>query len=203
MRLKNKWTIQILIVDTALINSYIAWTQLSWMRLGIFSWGLPVCMLSCVWLIVTPCTVAHVTVALQAPLSMGFSRQEYWDGLPCPPPGDLPDPGIDPTSPTLAGRFITTEPPGKPWGKQWEIKSLLLKYEFSNQSEQGNYWNKLSNWPVKQGTSDTSKDSESLWELISIPSDLWGREGLPGFECRPYFAPRQPVRPQADLPSLS
>ena len=39
-----------------------------------------------------------VTVTLQAPLSMGFSRQEYWSGLPCPPPGDLPDPGIEPAS---------------------------------------------------------------------------------------------------------
>ena len=51
------------------------------------------------------------TVALQAPLSMGFSRKEYWSGLPGPFPGDLPDPGIKPcslTSPTLAGRFFTT-----------------------------------------------------------------------------------------------
>ena len=51
------------------------------------------------------------TVARQAPLSMAFSRQEYWSGLPCPPPGDLPDPGIEPTSlmsPVLAGRFFTT-----------------------------------------------------------------------------------------------
>ena len=55
------------------------------------------------------------TVAQQAPLSMGFSRQEYWSGLPCPPPEDLPDPGIEPTasSPTFAGRFFTTEPSGK------------------------------------------------------------------------------------------
>ena len=52
----------------------------------------------------------------QAPLFMEFSRQEYWSGLPSPPPGDLPDPGIEPTSlvsPALAGRFFTTEPPGK------------------------------------------------------------------------------------------
>ena len=51
------------------------------------------------------------TVACQAPLSMGFSRQEYWSGLPFPSPGDLPDPGIEPTSlasPALAGRFFTT-----------------------------------------------------------------------------------------------
>ena len=51
------------------------------------------------------------TVAHQAPLSMGFSRQEYWSGLPCPPPVDLPDPGMEPkslTAPALAGRFFTT-----------------------------------------------------------------------------------------------
>ena len=51
------------------------------------------------------------TVACQAPLSMEFSRQEYWSGFPCPPPGDLPDPGIEPRSlmsPALAGRFFTT-----------------------------------------------------------------------------------------------
>ena len=50
-----------------------------------------VCMLNRVWLFVTPWTVAH-----QAPLSMGFSRQEHWSGLPCPPPGDLPNSGIEP-----------------------------------------------------------------------------------------------------------
>ena len=47
------------------------------------------------------------TLAGQAPLPVGFSRQEYWSGLPCPPPGDLPDPGIEPVSPALAGRFFT------------------------------------------------------------------------------------------------
>ena len=51
------------------------------------------------------------TVVHQAPLSMGFSRQEYWSGLPCPPPGDLLNPGIEPMSlisPALPGRFFTT-----------------------------------------------------------------------------------------------
>jgi len=57
---------------------------------------------------VTPWIVDH-----QASLSMGFSRQEYWTGLPCPPPGDLPDPGIEPVSPALAGRFFTIKLPGK------------------------------------------------------------------------------------------
>ena len=69
----------------------------------------------------TPWTVAH-----QAPLSMGFPRQEHWSGSPSPPPGDLPGPGIEPASPgspALAGRFFTTEPPGKPPGP---VASLLF-----------------------------------------------------------------------------
>ena len=55
------------------------------------------------------------TVACQAPLSMRFSRQEYWSGLPFPSPGDLPDPGIRPVSPALKGSFFTTESPEEPW----------------------------------------------------------------------------------------
>ena len=54
------------------------------------------------------------TIAGQASPSMEFPRQEYWSGLPFPSPGDLPDPGIEPPSPALAGKFFTTEPPGKP-----------------------------------------------------------------------------------------
>ena len=50
------------------------------------------------------------TVACQAPLSMGFSRQEHWSGLLCPPPGNLPDPGIEPTSPALQGDSLPSEP---------------------------------------------------------------------------------------------
>ena len=53
-------------------------------------------------------------MARQALLSMGSSRQEYWSELPHPPPGDLPDPGTEPTSLTLAGGFFITVPPGKP-----------------------------------------------------------------------------------------
>ena len=53
------------------------------------------------------------TVACQTPLSMGFPRQEYWNGLPFPSPGDLPNPRMGSAYPALAGRFFTTEPPGK------------------------------------------------------------------------------------------
>ena len=55
--------------------------------------------------------------ACQAPLSMGFSREKYWNRLPFPSPGDLPDPGIEPVSPgspALAGKFLTNVSPGKP-----------------------------------------------------------------------------------------
>ena len=67
--------------------------------------------LSRVRLFATQWTVAH-----QAPLSMGLSRQEYWSGLPYPPPGDLPDPGINPTSPespTLQADSLLMKLPGK------------------------------------------------------------------------------------------
>ena len=66
-------------------------------------------LLSHVWLFVTPWTVAY-----QAPPSVGFSRQEYWSGLPFPSPGDLPNPGIKSRSPTLQADALTSEPPGKP-----------------------------------------------------------------------------------------
>ena len=64
------------------------------------------------------------TVARQASLSMGFSRQEYWSGLPCPPPGGLPHPGIEPASlmsPALAGGFFTTS-------STWEALNSLFKW---------------------------------------------------------------------------
>ena len=69
-------------------------------------------MLNGVRLVVTPRTLVHQTL-----LSVGIPRQEWWSGLPFPPPGDPPDPGIKPTSPAptaLAGRFLATEPHGNP-----------------------------------------------------------------------------------------
>ena len=65
-------------------------------------------MFSHVWLFVIPWTIAH-----QAALSMGFSRQEYWSGLPLSSPMDLPNPGNEPASPATAGRFLPLMPPGK------------------------------------------------------------------------------------------
>ena len=78
-------------------------------------------LFSSVWLFETPWTVAH-----QVPLPMGFPRQEYWSGLPFPSPADLPNPGIEPSSPATAGGFFTTEPLGKPlW---WYVYLIFLLY---------------------------------------------------------------------------
>ena len=81
-------------------------------------------MCVCVCVCVRTCTHKHAQscptlcdhidfVAHQVPQSMGFSRQEYWSGLPFPCPGDLSDPGMEPASPALAGGFFSIEPPGK------------------------------------------------------------------------------------------
>jgi len=90
-----------------------------------------VCVYMCVCVYVCVCTLSRFSlvqlcvtpwaVSRQAPLSMGFPRQEYWSGLPCPPPGDLPDPGTKPmslASPTLAGRFFTTS-------TTWQAQMIL------------------------------------------------------------------------------
>ena len=61
-----------------------------------------------------PTLMTPWTIACQTPLSMGFSRQEYWNGLPFPSPGDLPDPGIKPRSPALQADSLPTEIRGKP-----------------------------------------------------------------------------------------
>ena len=67
---------------------------------------------------------------------MGFSRQESWSGLPCPPPGDVPDPGTESTSPASAGGFFSTEPPGKPHYRQ----SLRAFAEAKASTLRANLW---------------------------------------------------------------
>ena len=85
-----------------------------------------VCVLSCfnhVRLAATPWTVSR-----EAPLSMGFSRPEYWSGLPCPLPGDLPNPGIKPMSlmsSALAGRFFTTS---ATWGAPYDVSTHISRH---------------------------------------------------------------------------
>ena len=84
------------------------------------------------------------TVVCQAPLSMGFFRQEYWSRLSCPPPGDLPNPGIEPTSlmsPALAGRFFTTNTP-------WEALFAAETLQFGQFDLQAPAPESLSVFPI-------------------------------------------------------
>ena len=121
-----------------------------------------VCTLSHVWLFVTPWTVA-----CQAPLSMGFSRQEYWNGLPFPPPGNFPDPGIEttsPASPALAGRFFTTAPPGKPIT---DIRLMIIIYLWDN-------WVCFDGFGVVFNKGDTQEKMFCLLKLmLSYIFSLW------------------------------
>ena len=78
-------------------------------------------LLSRVRLFATPWTVAY-----QASPSMGFSRQEYWSGVPLPSPGDLPDPGIEPWSSALEADALTSEPPGKPKVTLTAVKNFKM-----------------------------------------------------------------------------
>ena len=111
----------------------------SWKELPLLLWGkqsvcLKLCssggsiviafvFMSSYWVVsdsfATPWIVAH-----QAPLSMGFSKQEYWTGLPFPTPGDLPNPGIKPVSPALQANFLSTEQSGKLLDLEWERHNL-------------------------------------------------------------------------------
>ena len=85
------------------------------------------------------CVQLYVTlwyVACQAPLSMGFSRQEYQSGLPCPLPGDLPHPGIEPRSPALQADSLPSEPPGKLKNTGMGSLSLLQGIFLTQESNQ-------------------------------------------------------------------
>ena len=99
------------------------------------------CVLSRVWLFAAPWTVAH-----QVPLSMEFSRPECWSGLPFPPPGDLPDPGIEPTSletPPLAADSLPLVPPGKSlkiWYRKPKAQSVFSSVQFSRSVLSDSLW---------------------------------------------------------------
>ena len=103
----------------------------------------------------------------QAPPSMGFSRQEYWSGLPFPSPGDLPNPGIEPGSPTLEADALTSEPPGKPINLRVILILKMLQIFFSR-----NYMQQfqikivdryLPSWNIKRSK---KIDVQYCWEMM-------------------------------------
>ena len=104
------------------------------------------------------------TVACKAPLSMGFSRQEYWSGLPFPSPGYLPNPGIKPRSPTLQPDALTSEPPGKPL---YPLLLLLLS-RFSRVRLCATPWTAAYQAPPSMGFS-----RQEYWSGLPLPSPLY------------------------------
>ena len=109
------------------------------------------------WILVCAqsCSLVWLSTTYQAPLSLEFSRQEYWRGLPFPSPGDLPDPGIEPessVSTALAGRFFTTESPGKP---TWMLVS-----------PSDSYVKALRKW-----------DCARKWGIWKVNRFRWGHDG--------------------------
>ena len=90
-------------------------------------------------------SVTPGTVACQAPLAMGFSGQEYWSGLPCPLPGDLPDPWIKPRSSTLQVDSLPSEPLGKPmvWtiSSSWDLPDSVIELGSPALQPDSIYWN--------------------------------------------------------------
>ena len=145
----------------------------------------------CVW--VLSC-FSHVrpfatpwTIPCQAPLSAKFSGQEYWSGLPCSPPGDLPDPGIEPASPALQSDALPSEPPGKSWSGE---QGLILQEVQENSTIWAWGWvtraqevahtyrprgTQRGHSPAYPGLWDAScgVDSSSARTPISSPSQRW------------------------------
>ena len=113
--IKKIWTQKMWVNEINTVFAALSWAFLNeagislriesaeWVENAVWMWK----SLSHVQLFATPWGVAR-----QAPLSMGFFRQEYWSGLSCPPPGELPDPGIEPRSPALQADSLPSEPPG-------------------------------------------------------------------------------------------
>ena len=129
---------------------------------------------SCVWLFAAPWTVAH-----QAPLSMGFSRQEYWRGLPCPSPGDLPNPGIEPVSLSLLHWQVSSLPLAPPGNRNiLKVKSLSRVRLFAT------LWTVAHQAPPSMGFS-----RQEYWSGLPFPS--------PGDLPHPGIEPRSPTL-QAD-----
>ena len=117
------------------------------------------------------------TMACQAPLSMGFSKQEDWSGLPFHSPGNLPKPGMEPSSPALTDGLFTTEPPGKPDNK---IRQSYIEWDHSISFSKCHYKNwynfqRKRCWthPFTHYCLGYTEISYSLWIFPSIMQNSW------------------------------
>ena len=113
------------------------WTWVSWTEGRFFTvWATKRLLTKvknrlCMWGYACMCVGTQWTVTYQAPLSMGFSRQDYWSGLPFPSPGNLSHPGIEWGSPTLLADALPSEPPGKPHSVSKHSQTFFVGYIFS------------------------------------------------------------------------
>ena len=98
-------------VPKALRNKSLCWAERD--RLGVWDWHYTQCY-TVLCLVMSDSLWPHGLLSARLPCLWGFSRQEYWSGLPCSPPGALPNPGIEPRSPALQVESLPSEPPGKP-----------------------------------------------------------------------------------------
>ena len=118
------------------------------------------------------------TTARQAPLFMGFSRQEYWSGLPCPPPGDIPDPGIKPASlrsPALAGEVFTTSAP-QPTPREALISHAPIQNKKFTKKEMWRYFfgPRSQSWESKsRAVSDPGLEHWGPFPLPQLQSNMW------------------------------
>ena len=129
--------------------------------LRVWKWKWKCQSLSRVQLFVTPWTVAR-----QAPLSVGFSRQEHWSGLPCPPPRDLPNPGIEPRSTALQADSLPSEPPGRPYqfinteNRRQNIRTALVPnasgtFSFLSRRQGAHFCPQIGAWRTTAGHNST------------------------------------------------
>ena len=124
----------------------------------------------------------HELLSHQAPLSTGFSRQEYWTGLPCPPPGDLPNPGIESRSPALQADSLLPEPPGKPEKTSLAVNSYCMDFTHRKREKPAS--------PQSNGFCFENKYCKSLmsglpaqrrWIRIMLKSELESSSKFPDF----------------------
>ena len=120
------------------------------------------------------------TIAFQDPLSLGFTRQEYWSGLPFPPPGDLPNRGIKPASPALEGGFFTIEPlsPVKPTDGKKKKKNLTMLYITSAKSLQScpNLCDPIDSSPLGSPIPGILQARTLEWGAITFSVNITGRQ---------------------------
>ena len=107
-------------------------------------------------------------IAHQAPLSMGFPRQQYWSELPFPPPGDLPNSRIEPESPALASRFFITTPPGKPYIPSYTQGILKVRGKMYN-NQQGRYHLTIDSWKGSNFSPACLSTSIPILRVPAIP----------------------------------